>query len=53
MRALQVTRHGPPGEVLAVRTVERPEPGPKEVRVKVDAASFNFNDIDRCRGNLV
>ena len=53
MKALQVTRHGRPGEVLAVRTVERPEPGPDEVRVKVGAASLNFNDIDRCRGKLV
>jgi NADPH2:quinone reductase len=53
MRALQVTRHGPPGEVLEVRTVERPEPGANEVRVKVRAASLNFNDIDRARGNLV
>jgi NADPH:quinone reductase len=53
MRALQVTSHGPPGEVLAVRTIERPEPGPGEVRVRVGAASLNFNDIDRCRGKLV
>ena len=53
MRALQVTRHGQPGDVLAVRSLERPEPGPNEVRVKVSAASLNFNDIDRCRGNLV
>src|SRR3984957_11440023 len=53
MRALQVTEHGRPGEVLAVRTVVRPEPGPGEVRVKVGAASLNFNDIDRCRGKLV
>src|SRR6202161_317397 len=53
MRALQVTSHGQPGEVLAVRTIARPEPGPGEVRVKVGAASLNFNDIDRCRGNLV
>ena len=53
MRALQVTEHGRPGEVLAVRTIERPEPGPGEVRVKVGAASLNFNDIDRCRGKLV
>jgi NADPH2:quinone reductase len=53
MKALQVTRHGPPGEVLAVQSVERPEPGPDEVRVRVAAASLNFNDIDRCRGNLV
>ena len=53
MRALQVTRHGAPGEVLRVCGAERPEPGPHEVRVKVGAASLNFNDIDRCRGNLV
>jgi NADPH2:quinone reductase len=39
--------------VLEVRTVERPEPGANEVRVKVRAASLNFNDIDRARGNLV
>ncbi len=53
MKALQVIRHGQPGEVLAVQTVDRPEPGPGEVRVKVSAASLNFNDIDRCRGKLV
>jgi NADPH2:quinone reductase len=53
MEALQVTRHGPPGEVLEVRTVGRPDPGPGQVRVKVGAASLNFNDIDRCRGRLV
>jgi NADPH2:quinone reductase len=53
MKALQVTVHGRPGEVLAVRTIDRPEPGPGEVRVKVGAASLNFNDIDRCRGKLV
>jgi len=53
MKALQVTRHGRPGEVLAVVDVDRPDPGPLEVRVKVSAASLNFNDIDRCRGTLV
>jgi NADPH2:quinone reductase len=53
MKAVQVTRHGPPGEVLAVQTIARPEPGPGEVRVQVRAASLNFNDIDRCLGNLV
>jgi NADPH:quinone reductase len=53
MRALQVTRHGPPGEVLSVQRVARPEPGLNEVRVQVRAATLNFNDIDRCRGNLV
>jgi NADPH2:quinone reductase len=53
MKALQVTRHGAPGEVLQVCTVERPEPAPNEVRVRVRTASLNFNDIDRCRGKLV
>src|ERR1700735_3341545 len=53
MKALQVTVHGRPSEVLAVRTIERPEPGVGEVRIAVGAASFNFNDMDRCRGNLV
>jgi NADPH2:quinone reductase len=53
MRALQVTRNGPPGEVLQVAEADVPEPGPGEVRVQVSAASLNFNDIDRCRGKLV
>jgi NADPH2:quinone reductase len=53
MKALQVTVHGRPSEILAVRTIDRPEPGPGEVRVKVGAASLNFNDINRCRGTLV
>jgi NADPH2:quinone reductase len=53
MLALQVTRNGPPAEVLAVRTVERPVPGPRQVLVQVGAASLNFNDIDRCLGKLV
>src|ERR1700732_1915411 len=53
MKALQVTAHGRPGDVLAVRTLERPEPGPGEVLVRVGAASLNFNDIDRCLGKLV
>jgi NADPH2:quinone reductase len=53
MRALQVTRNGPPAEVLAVREVDRPAPGPGQVLVEVAAASLNFNDIDRCLGKLV
>ena len=53
MKALQVTAHGRPGEVLAVREVDRPEPEAGEVRVAVRAASLNFNDIDRCLGKLV
>ena len=47
MKALPVTRHGPPENVLAVRAVERPEPGPNEVRVEVRAASLNFDDVGK------
>ena len=53
MKALQVTRHGSPGEVLDVVDVDVPEPEAGEVRVRVGAASLNFNDIDRCHGRLV
>lgn len=53
MRALQVTRHGAPAEVLAVNEVDLPEPGAAEVVVRVAAAGLNFNDVARCRGTLV
>jgi NADPH2:quinone reductase len=53
MRALQVTRHGDPIEVLAVHDVEPPEPAAGEVLIQVGAAALNFNDIDRCLGTLV
>lgn len=52
MRAVQVTGHGEPTDVLDVRDVEVPEPGPGEVRIRVDAGALNFNDIARCRGTL-
>jgi NADPH2:quinone reductase len=53
MKALQVTKHGAPGEALEIRDVEKPEPGPGQVRIRVEAASLNFNDIDRCYGRRV
>ena len=43
-RALRVTQHGGP-EVLAVQTVDVPEPGPGQVRVRVEAAGLNFIDV--------
>ncbi|MBV9214231.1 MAG: zinc-binding dehydrogenase [Actinobacteria bacterium] len=43
MRALVITRHGPP-EVLKVEERPEPEPGPGEVRVAVRAAGINFAD---------
>lgn len=53
MRALQVSRHGEPVEVLQVAEVEEPIPGVGEVRIRVRSAALNFNDIARCRGTLV
>jgi NADPH2:quinone reductase len=52
MRALRVVRNGRPSEVLAVEELERPEPGPGSVRVRVSAASLNWNDLDRCYGRV-
>ena len=52
MRALQVTEHSSPSEVLQVVQVDRPEPGPGQLRIRVSAGSLNYNDIDRCRGRL-
>lgn len=44
MRAVVVTRHGPP-EVLAVQQRPDPVPGPGQVRVAVEAAGLNFADV--------
>lgn len=53
MRALQVTRHGEPADVLAVEVVDEPTPGPGEVRIRAVASPLNHNDAARCRGTLV
>lgn len=53
MRALQVTAHGEPRDVLEVREVAPPTPGPGEVAIRVGAAALNHNDLARCRGTLV
>lgn len=52
MRALQVSKNGPPSQALEVVDVPVPEPGPGQVRVAVAAASLNFNDLDRCYGRV-
>lgn len=50
MRAIEVTEVGGP-EVLEVVDLERPEPGPGEVRIDVAAAGINFADIQQRRGH--
>jgi NADPH2:quinone reductase len=52
MRALQVTKNGPPEQALEVVETDAPEPGPGQVRVQVAAGSLNFNDLDRCYGRV-
>jgi NADPH2:quinone reductase len=44
MRAALFDQTGPAREVLSVRDVERPEPGPGEVRVKIEASGINPTD---------
>jgi NADPH:quinone reductase-like Zn-dependent oxidoreductase len=44
LRALVITRHGPP-DVLQVQERPDPEPGPGEVRIRVRAAGMNFSDL--------
>lgn len=49
MRAAQVTAFGPI-EGVTVAEVERPEPGPGQVLVRVTAAGVNFADVGMVRG---
>src|SRR5919204_2426360 len=44
MRAVVITRHGPP-EVLQVQERPDPQPGPQEVLIDVRAAGINFADL--------
>lgn len=44
MRQIWISKAGPP-EVLQVREAPDPQPGPGEVRVKVEAAGVNFADL--------
>ena len=44
MRALVITKHGPP-EVMLVQDRPEPKPGPGEVRIAVKAAGINFADL--------
>ena len=49
MKAIVFTRYGPP-DVLHLEEVARPQPGDREVLVKIHAASINSWDRDLVRG---
>jgi len=44
MRAALYESHGPSGDVLRVAEVDRPDPGPGQVRVKIEASGVNPTD---------
>jgi NADPH2:quinone reductase len=44
MRAAFYDRYGPAAEVLRVEEVDRPEPGPGEVRVRIEVSGINPTD---------
>ncbi|MEV0291994.1 NADPH:quinone oxidoreductase family protein [Nocardia sp. NPDC050710] len=50
MKAWRVHELGEPGQVLRLDTVERPEPGPRQLVVRVTGAAANFPDVLMCRG---
>ena len=50
MRAVWYTEFGPAAEVLQTGTIETPEPGPGEVRVRLAASGVNPVDVKRRRG---
>jgi NADPH2:quinone reductase len=50
VKAWQILRHGEPEDVLELVNIDRPEPGPCQVLVRVLAATANFPDVLMCRG---
>jgi NADPH2:quinone reductase len=52
MKALVITRFGSP-EVLEVKDVPEPQPGPEQVLVQVAAVGLNFADLLTARGGYV
>ncbi|MFC4407474.1 quinone oxidoreductase family protein [Haloarchaeobius iranensis] len=50
MRAIQVTEYGGRDNIEVIEQ-EKPEPGPGEVRIDVEAAGINFADIMQRRGH--
>jgi NADPH2:quinone reductase len=52
MQRVEVTEFGE-SDVLEVTDAEKPEPGPGQVRIEVEAAGVNFADIMQRRGDYV
>lgn len=52
MRAIRIHSYGGP-DVMQLDELPMPAPGPGQVRVRVEAASVNFLDVQKRRGELV
>jgi NADPH2:quinone reductase len=50
MKAWQVSTYGEPQDVLELREIDRPQPGPGQLLVRVLAAAANFPDALLCLG---
>jgi NADPH:quinone reductase len=50
MRAWRTHAYGQPLDALKLDVVPVPEPGPGELRIKVDAIPLNLNDLERITG---
>ena len=50
MKAWRVHQYGEPSDVLHLDEVDAPEPGAGEVRIRVEAVTLNFNDLDGIHG---
>lgn len=51
MRAWQIQRYGEPDVALGLAEVELPEPGPGELRIRVEAAALGLPDVFMSRGS--
>lgn len=50
MRAWVAERFGKPADVLVIKDVEQPTPGPDDVLIKVEATTVGNNDLDAIYG---
>ena len=50
MKAWRVHQYGKPGEVLQLDEVPTPEPGPQQLRIRVESLALNYNDLDGILG---
>ena len=50
MKSWRVVRYAKPADALELAEVATPEPGADQVRLLVQHAPANFNDIDACYG---